>query len=292
MSSREILCKSQYVSARTLLFDFPKVEWMQGFSPKMSSFPKHAMSVNEIYLTKTRQRDKNQPRIAITTSSLRISMEPRAIKYKQVRTSPLCTKVSPGGACVVLNFKERALKQPGDAPSKAEQVVNKFRLRWRQMSACKHSGNPLSTEFMSMPLVYVHACWKYSSRRWRSGFGIWRKINLIRWISKLGLRVKFLSFEIYLMKSNKFSDPQHLSVVTCSAGVKSLNYRRNITEDTGVHESWNGLTWVIPNRKPCLRDHFRYSHPTNITQIVKIFSASVLGATLPKPTDVNDVNVK
>jgi hypothetical protein len=33
-------------------------------------------------------------------------------------------------------------------------------------------------------------------------------------------------------------------------------------------------------------------HPTNMTQIVKIFSASVFGATLPKPTDVNEVNVK
>lgn len=33
-------------------------------------------------------------------------------------------------------------------------------------------------------------------------------------------------------------------------------------------------------------------HPTSITQMVKIFSASVFGATLPKPTDVNDVNVK
>jgi hypothetical protein len=35
-----------------------------------------------------------------------------------------------------------------------------------------------------------------------------------------------------------------------------------------------------------------YLHPTNITQIVNIFSASVLGATLPKPTDVSDVKVK
>lgn len=33
-------------------------------------------------------------------------------------------------------------------------------------------------------------------------------------------------------------------------------------------------------------------HPANMTQIVNIFSASVFGATLPKPTDVNDVNVK
>lgn len=35
-----------------------------------------------------------------------------------------------------------------------------------------------------------------------------------------------------------------------------------------------------------------YSHPINITIIVNIFSASVLGATLPKPTEVSDVNVK
>lgn len=35
-----------------------------------------------------------------------------------------------------------------------------------------------------------------------------------------------------------------------------------------------------------------YLHPTNITQMVKIFSASVFGATLPKPTLVKEVNVK
>lgn len=33
-------------------------------------------------------------------------------------------------------------------------------------------------------------------------------------------------------------------------------------------------------------------HPTNITHIVKIFSVSVFGATLPNPTEVKDVNVK
>lgn len=125
--------------------------------------------------------------IAITTLSFSISMEPRDMKYNEVSTSPWCTRVSPGGACVVRNFSDRALKrthcrvgfcftsrhrtlypiyyylkQPGDAPLKAEQFFNKFRLRCKQMSACKHSGNPLSTLFMSMPLVYVHACcvWK------------------------------------------------------------------------------------------------------------------------------------
>lgn len=35
-----------------------------------------------------------------------------------------------------------------------------------------------------------------------------------------------------------------------------------------------------------------YLHPTSITQIVKIFSGSVFGATFPKPTDVSVVNVK
>lgn len=35
-----------------------------------------------------------------------------------------------------------------------------------------------------------------------------------------------------------------------------------------------------------------YLQPTSITHIVKTFSASVFGATLPNPTEVNDVNVK
>lgn len=37
-------------------------------------------------------------------------MEPRDMKYNEVSTSPWCTRVSPGGACVVRNFNERALK--------------------------------------------------------------------------------------------------------------------------------------------------------------------------------------
>lgn len=51
------------------------------------------------------------PRMAITTSSLRISREPLEMKYIEVRTSPLCTNVSPGGAWVVLNFILNALKE-------------------------------------------------------------------------------------------------------------------------------------------------------------------------------------
>lgn len=48
--------------------------------------------------------------MAITMSSLSISMDPRAMKYNEVNTSPLWRRVSPGGAWVVLNFNESALK--------------------------------------------------------------------------------------------------------------------------------------------------------------------------------------
>ena len=61
---------------------------------------------------------KDLPKIATTISSLNISIEPLDIKYIAVRTSPLCTSVSPGGTCVVLNFMDKARKQPGLAPAK------------------------------------------------------------------------------------------------------------------------------------------------------------------------------
>ena len=57
------------------------------------------------------------PRIAMTMSSFKISMDPRDMKYIASRTSPRCTRVSPGGTCVVLNFIDNALKHPGLAPT-------------------------------------------------------------------------------------------------------------------------------------------------------------------------------
>lgn len=39
----------------------------------------------------------------------------------------------------------------------------------------KNQNTPTPTIFMSMPLVYVHACWKYSSSLCLSGLGIWWK---------------------------------------------------------------------------------------------------------------------
>ena len=85
------------------------------------------------------------PRIARTTSSLRISMEPLEIKYSALNTSPRWMRVSPGGAWVVLNFIERALRQPGLAPLKAGLLLRRLRLRWRQMSAWRHSGKLFKT---------------------------------------------------------------------------------------------------------------------------------------------------
>jgi hypothetical protein len=62
-----------------------------------------------------------------------------------VRTSPQWTRVSPGGAWVVLNFIAKALRQPLLAPRKALQFCSKVWFRCRQMSACKHSGKPFKT---------------------------------------------------------------------------------------------------------------------------------------------------
>ena len=63
------------------------------------------------------------PNMATTMSSLRISMEPLDTKYNAVNMSPRCTRVSPGGTWVVLNFMERARKQPGLAPMVQEKNI-------------------------------------------------------------------------------------------------------------------------------------------------------------------------
>ena len=50
------------------------------------------------------------PNIANTASSFTISIDPREIKYRETKTSPWWTRVSPGGAWVVLNFMDKALE--------------------------------------------------------------------------------------------------------------------------------------------------------------------------------------
>lgn len=50
--------------------------------------------------------------MAMTVLSLSISTDPLAMKYIEVRISPGCINVSPGGACVVLNCIDKVRKQP------------------------------------------------------------------------------------------------------------------------------------------------------------------------------------
>lgn len=52
------------------------------------------------------------PNIATTTRPLRISIDPLEMKYRAEIWSPACTRVSPGGAWVVLNLMASALRQP------------------------------------------------------------------------------------------------------------------------------------------------------------------------------------
>lgn len=39
-----------------------------------------------------------------------------------------------------------------------------------------------------------------------------------------------------LVKSNELAHPQHLGVVSCRSRIKPLDYRRDVSEYTGVHQ--------------------------------------------------------
>ena len=66
--------------------------------------------------------------MATTLSSFKISIEPREIKYIDVRISPRCVMISPGGACVVLNFIENVRKQPSLASRKDLYIFQRTKL--------------------------------------------------------------------------------------------------------------------------------------------------------------------
>lgn len=68
------------------------------------------------------ERDKefHVPNIAMTESSFMISTDPLAMKQMAVRMSPGCINVSPGGACVVLNFKDSERKHPEENSEKRQ----------------------------------------------------------------------------------------------------------------------------------------------------------------------------
>ena len=89
------------------------------------------------FFPKQREREIYVLRIATTLSSFKISIEPREMKYNEVRISPRCVMISPGGACVVLNFIENVRRQPSLASRKENDLfflnhlkVNQTFKRW------------------------------------------------------------------------------------------------------------------------------------------------------------------
>ena len=54
---------------------------------------------------------------------------------KRIFLSEPLTRVSPGGACVVLNRRDNARRHPGDIPEKAKELSSRFRFKCKQMSA-------------------------------------------------------------------------------------------------------------------------------------------------------------
>lgn len=122
MSSLCILCRSQQVRALTSALDFPGRTYRLMGSPKMSFLPggaEHGVIIYSFYqsycvtwTTRWSYTQKHLPSIATTMSPLRISMDPLEMKYSSDSRSPAWTRVSPGGAWVVLNLMARALRQP------------------------------------------------------------------------------------------------------------------------------------------------------------------------------------
>lgn len=65
-----------------------------------------------------------------------------------------------------------------------------------------------------------------------------------------------------LMESDELSNSKHLRVVSCCTAVKPLNDRRDVTEDTGIHQSWKerGGEREKKKRSDELMDTLRKSH--------------------------------
>lgn len=87
--------------------------------------------------------------------------------------------------------------------------------------------------------------------------------------------------------------PKILAYMSAALAKINVNMRKSVRSVLGLDHSLL-LAKNFPINRGWLEFYLKHLnlHPTNITQMVNIFSASVVGATLPKPTDVNDVNVK
>lgn len=254
---------------------------------------------------RTSREDYENPhilRIATTLSSFRISIEPRDMKYKDVRISPRCVMISPGGACVVLNFIEKVRRQPSLAsvkrktidlprrrqsikPLKARQFFSSWLFKWRQISAWRHSGKPFRTIFISIPLEET------KSFVWMSMEGSitlcnsmhdWNNLLIVaevdsvpdgsEWILSLG------AFE--------FDNEPCPSTVF---GWSHWHYRkysrtsRLKTDKSVERERWE-LIYIKRHQAHAVMFSFEiiscaFSHPINMIQMEKIFSEFVLGLT-------------
>ena len=119
------------------------------------------------------------------------------------------------------------------------------RLRMRGFSTCRQSGNPLRTMFMSIPFVYVQACWKYSSSRCFSGLGICMQSELFQLLiyswyfshAILEFLCCVLCFFPYLIKLIELSDSLHSWVISSSSRIQPLNNGTDVSEDAGIHQS-------------------------------------------------------
>lgn len=127
------------------------------------------------------------------------------------------------------------------------------------MSACKHSGKPLSTEFISMPFVYVQACCKKfikesnkitgTTKNQRKNNSLAREVIVFTLFVYLSICENFTYLEVLLqslsqrirnlMKPNKLPHPQHLSMIPGSSRVQSLDDGGYVTEYTCIHECCN-----------------------------------------------------
>ena len=72
------------------------------------------------------------------------------------------------------NWAEVAQNDIGKREEATEDTTTNL-IFWDKLKTHWYTHTSSRTMFMSMPLVYVQACWKYSSSLCLSGFGIWWK---------------------------------------------------------------------------------------------------------------------
>lgn len=99
------------------------------------------------------------------------------------------------------------------------------------------------------------------------------------------------------MHTNEVLEILHPRVVLRASGVHALDDGCDVAKDHRVHQGWGQRMQSSINTFASIflslsSEMFLNSPPISITQMEKIFSASVLAHTLPKPTLVRLLRVK